>query len=81
MGSKVIFFNSGLTRASFKLSGNSPVYSDSFTNLVRSSVMHGSTFLSNSVGMGSTSQVFVGEAKTIFAMSSQFMSQWFSRTL
>ena len=80
MGSKVIFFSSVLTRSPFKSSGNSPVCSDSFTNLVRSSIMDGRTFFSSSVGITSASQVFVGEAKAIFTTSSQLTSQQFSRT-
>ena len=43
--------------------------------------MAGRTFLSSPVGMGSASQVFAGEANTIFDTSSQPRSQKFSRTL
>ena len=43
--------------------------------------MAGRTFLSSPVGMGSASQVFTGEAKTIFDTSSQPRSQKFSRAL
>ena len=43
--------------------------------------MAGRTFLSSPVGIGSVSQVFAGEAKTIFDTSSQPRSQKFSRAL
>ena len=43
--------------------------------------MASTTFLSSFVGIGSASQVFVGEAKTIFATSSQLRGRKFSRTL
>ena len=43
--------------------------------------MAGRTFFSSSVGIGSASQVFAGEASTIFDTSSQLRGQNFARAL
>jgi hypothetical protein len=47
------FFNSGVTRASFISSGNTPVERERLTNLNSEGARTGSSFFSRKVGIGS----------------------------
>ena len=61
MSSKLAFFKSGLTRASFRSSGKTPACMDSFTIEVNKGATDGNTSLSIVVGIGSSSQLLLGE--------------------
>ena len=75
------FLSSGVTRACFNSSGNTPDCRDWFTSLVRRWMMAGRTLFSNPVGIGSASQVFAGEESIIFDTSSQLRGRNFTRAL
>ena len=61
MRSKLAFFNSGLTKASLRSCGKTPVFKDSFRTEVNKGPIDGNTSFSIAVGIGSSSQLLLGD--------------------
>ena len=70
MRSRLAFLSSGLTKATLSLSGKIPDVSDLFIISVSIVITDGRVSFSSMVGMGSKSQLLLGEVLIIFSTSS-----------
>ena len=61
MSSKLAFFSSGLTSASFRSCGKTPVCKDSFMTEVNKGPIAGKNSFSIAFGIGSSSQLLLGD--------------------